>query len=165
MTSEHTKQEDNEKITELIKDASDMAMLTTRAPDGTLTSRPMALQKADFTGDLWFFAARSSAKLDHIASDPQVNVTFGSASTWVSFTGRAEVVTDDAKKKELWNSFVEAWFPEGPDDDEVILVKVDGDSAEYWESPGGRIATLISFAKAKVTGEPYSGGDNEKVEL
>lgn len=165
MTTDQTKQDDAAKITELIESSNDMAMLTTRAPDGTLTSRPMALQKAEFTGDLWFFAARSSAKLDHIASDPQVNVTFGSASTWVSFTGHASIVTDLAKKKELWNTFVEAWFPEGPDSDEIILVKVDGDSAEYWESPGGRIATLISLAKAKVTGEPYSGGDNETVEL
>lgn len=165
MTSEHTKQEDNEKITELIEGSNDMAMLTTRAPDGTLTSRPMALQKAEFTGDLWFFAGRSSSKLDHIESDPQVNVTFGSASTWVSFTGNATVVSDVEKKKELWNSMVEAWFPEGPEDDEVILLRVNGDSAEYWDSPGGRLATALSFAKAKVTGEPYSGGDNEKVEL
>jgi len=165
MSSEHTKQDDAAKITELIESSNDMAMLTTRAPDGTLTSRPMALQKAEFTGDLWFFAARSSSKMDHIANDPQVNVTFGSASTWVSFTGTAEVVSDAAKKQELWNSAVEAWFPEGPDSDEVILVKVDGDSAEYWDSPGGRLATLLSFAKAKVTGKPYEGGDNESVEL
>ena len=75
------------------------------------------------------------------------------------------MVTDEAKKKELWNSGVAAWFPDGPDDDEIVLIKVEGDSAEYWDTPGGRIATALSFAKAKVTGEPYSGGDNEKVEL
>ena len=65
-------------------------------------------------------------------------------------------MTDAAKKRELWNSVVEAWFPDGPDDDGVVLLKVEADSAEYWDSPGGRVATAISFAKAKLTGERYS---------
>ena len=83
----------------------------------------------------------------------------------MSLTGRARVVEDAAKKKELWNSAVEAWFPEGPDDDGVVLLRVEGDSAEYWDSPGGRLATVLSFAKAKVTGQRIEGGENEKVEL
>ena len=45
------------------------------------------------------------------------------------------------------------------------LIKLNGHSAEYWDTPGGRIASVISFVKAKVTGERYEGGDNEKVTL
>ncbi len=52
-------------------------MLTTRAPDGTLVSRPMALQEVEFDGDLWFFADAGSRKVAHLAADPQVNVTVG----------------------------------------------------------------------------------------
>ena len=92
-------------------------------------------------------------------------MTVTSSSTWVSLTGRAAVVDDRAKKRELWNSVVEAWFPDGPDDDGVVLLKVTGDSAEYWDSPGGRVASLLSFAKAKVTGQPYDGGENATVRL
>ena len=47
----------------------------------------------------------------------------------------------------------------------MILLKVSAASAEYWDSPGGRVASAISFAKAKLTGEPYDGGENERVEL
>jgi general stress protein 26 len=154
-----------EKVAELIKDAGRNAMLTTRAPDGTLVSRPMALQETEFDGDLWFFAAADSRKITHITADPQVNVGVVSNDTWVSLTGNARVVRDDAKKRELWNSIVEAWFPDGAEDPGVVLLKVEGESAEYWDSPGGRVATALSLAKAKVTGQPYSGGDNDKVEL
>jgi hypothetical protein len=42
---------------------------------------------------------------------------------------------------------------------------VQADSAEYWDSPGGRLATVFSFAKAKLTGERIEGGENEKVDL
>jgi len=60
---------------------------------------------------------------------------------------------------------VEAWLPQGPDDPSVVLIKVTGHTGEYWDTPGGRVASLMSFVKAKVTGEPYDGGDNETVRL
>jgi general stress protein 26 len=156
--------EQTTKVAELIK-GERFGFLTTSAPDGTLTSRPMTLQEVEFDGDLWFFAERDSSAVQHVAVSPQVNVGVGSGGTWVSLTGRALVVEDRTKKRELWNSAVEAWFPEGPDDDRVVLLKVDGDSAEYWDSPGGRLATVFSFAKAKLTGQRIDAGENEKVDL
>jgi general stress protein 26 len=156
--------EDTRKVAELIK-GERFAFLTTIAPGGKLTSRPMTLQEVEFDGDLWFFAERGSHPVDHIAANPQVNVGVGSGGTWVSLTGSATVVDDVAKKKELWNGGVEAWFPQGPEDPSVVLIRVDGDSAEYWDSPGGRLATVLSFVKAKATGERIDAGENKKVEL
>ena len=140
-------------------------MLTTTESDGTLISRPMAMQEVEFDGDLWFFAARDSRLIAHISARPQVNVAVGSSSTWVSLRGTGVVVLDAAKKQELWNRAVEAWFPDGPDDDGVVLLRVQAESAEYWDSPGGRLATAISFAKATLTGQRYDGGENERVDL
>ena len=152
------------KVAELLKDER-IGMLTTTSPEGTLTSRPMSLQHVEFDGDLWFFASRSSRKVAHLTADPQVNVATVGSSSWVSLTGHALVVDDLATKKELWNTVVEAWFPNGPEDPDVVLLRVDAASAEYWDSPGGRVASLISFAKAKATGRPYDGGENETVRL
>jgi general stress protein 26 len=159
MTTDQTR-----KVTELLKDER-IGMFTTTAPDGTLTSRPMALQEVEFDGDLWFFASRTSRKVAHLTANPQVNVATIGSSSWVSLTGHATVVDDLATKKELWNAVVEAWFPNGPEDPDVVLLRVDAASAEYWDSPGGRVASLISFAKAKATGRPYDGGENETVRL
>ncbi len=159
MTTDQTR-----RVTELLKDER-IGMFTTTAPDGTLTSRPMALQEVEFDGDLWFFASRTSRKVAHLTANPQVNVATIGSSSWVSLTGHATVVDDLATKKELWNAVVEAWFPNGPEDPDVVLLRVDAASAEYWDSPGGRVASLISFAKAKATGRPYDGGENETVRL
>ena len=60
---------------------------------------------------------------------------------------------------------MEAWLPEGPDDPNVVLIKVDPHTAEYWDTPGGRVASLLSFVKAKVTGEPYEGAERGSVTL
>ena len=163
-TDTHDHGADARKVAELIK-GNRTAMLTTVDPDAMLISRPMALQEVEFDGDLWFFAERSSRKVRQIAGNPLVNATISSTSTWVSLTGTATVVEDHTRKQDLWNGVVEAWFPDGKDSPEVMLLKVEGESAEYWDTPGGRVASLISFAKAKVTGGRYSGGENEKVEL
>jgi general stress protein 26 len=155
--------DDSRTVAELLK-GERFGFLTTITMDGRLTSRPMTLQEVEFDGDLWFFAERDSHPVQHIAASPEVNVGVGSGGSWVSLTGDAVVVDDAAKKHQLWNSAVEAWFPQGPDDDSVVLIKVQADSAEYWDSPG-RLATLLSFAKAKVTGERIEVGENEKVDL
>jgi general stress protein 26 len=141
-----------------------MAMLTTRSAEGELISRPMAMQEIEFDGDLWFFAERSSASVAHVGAEPQVNVSAYSNDSWISVSGSATVVEDQAKKDELWNAVVEAWFPDGPGPD-VVLIQVHAAGAEYWQSAGGRLATAISFVKAKLTHEPYDGGENEIVDL
>ena len=153
-----------EKVVELVKD-SRIAMLTTVDPTGRLVSRPMGVQDVEFDGDLWFFADESSAKVGEIAHDAQVNVSFSSGSSWLSVSGTATLVRDRDRIHELWNTIAGAWFPEGPDASNVMLIKVEAESAEYWDSPGGRLASAISLAKAKLTGRRYDGGENATVEL
>ena len=152
------------KVADLASDVK-FAMLTTIDADGELVSRPMAHQEVETDGDLWFFASRDSRKVGHIQANPKVGVTLASSSTWVSINGAAEVVDDPAKARELWSTEIEAWFPQGPDDDSIVLIRITGDTAEYWDTPGGRVATVLSLVKAKVTGERYSGGENETVDL
>lgn len=156
--------EGNAKVQELIKDVR-TCMLSTVDANGSIVSRPMTTQEAEFDGQLWFFAPSDSHMATEIARSPRVNVAYASGSSWVSVSGTASVVNDREKAHELWNTVVEAWFPEGPDDPQVVLVRVDAESAEYWDSPGGKVATVISLAKAKVTGKPYEGGENETVQF
>lgn len=160
----HARSDEVEKVRELVKDER-IAMLTTVAEDGSLVSRPMGVQAVDFDGDLWFFAATDSHKVAEIARDSAANAAFSGTSSWVSLSGRATLVHDPDKIRGLWNAVADAWFPDGPDTPGVVLIRLHAESAEYWDSPGGRVATLFSLVKAKVTGRPYEGGENETVEL
>ena len=152
------------KLVELTKDIK-ITMFTTLDADGHFVSRPMAQQLVEPDGDLWFFAERSSQLVSEIAANPHVGLTLSSSDTWISIDGTAEVVEDREKAQSLWNAWVEAWMPQGPDDPNVVLLKVDPHTAEYWDTPGGRVASLLSFVKAKVTGEPYEGADQGTVTL
>ena len=155
---------DVSKVAELAKDIR-IAMLTTVDTEGHLTARPMAQQEVEFDGDLWFFVEADSRTAANLNKSPKVGVTLTSGSTWLSLSGSGEVVRDVDKAKQLWNPWVEAWLPEGPEDDNVALIKFTAESAEYWETPGGKVASIVSFAKAKITGERTSLGENKTVDL
>ncbi|MFG6501914.1 pyridoxamine 5'-phosphate oxidase family protein [Microbacterium sp. P05] len=151
------------KLNELLKKFR-FAMLTTHTTDDKLTAVPLTVQETEFDGDLWFIIGKNALTVQHIAANPSVGVSFSSNDSWLSLAGNALVVEDLAKLKELWNPAVGAWFPEGPEDPNVTLLKVDAISGEYWDSPGGRVATLVSLVKSKVTGDAFEA-DNEKFDL
>ncbi|MEJ3405085.1 pyridoxamine 5'-phosphate oxidase family protein [Rathayibacter sp. YIM 133350] len=142
-----------------------IAMLTTVDAEGKLVSRPMSPRQITDDGVIWIFAERDSRDAAEITVNANVGLTLASGSSYVSFAGTAQIVDDLAKARELWDSVVEAWLPDGPEDPNAVLIKITAETGEYWDSPGGRIATVISFLKAKLTGERFEGGENETVTL
>lgn len=152
----------HKKLMELIEDIG-FTMMTTARPDGTLHSRPMACLKTEFDGELWFFTGKSSGKAKAISEEHHVNLAYSEPSNnrFVSVAGRAALIQDAEKAKELWNPIYRAWFPKGLEDPELCLLKVTVDSAEYWDSKSSKLVQLIGFAKAVMTGEPYKAGPNE----
>lgn len=163
MSDQTTRENKQEKVRDLIK-STRLAMLTSTAPDGRLVSKPMATQDVEFDGDVWFIAERDSEKVRNIAANPAVNVSYASNDSWVSLAGNAEVVDDQAKLTELWNTFTDAWLEGGPENPNNILIRVSADSAEYWDTPGSKVTQVANLVKARVTGKRFEG-DNETVDL
>jgi len=141
-------------------------MLTT-IDSGHLRSRPMSTQQAEFDGDIWFFTSDNTHKVDELRKDDRVCAAYSKpgSDTYVSISGRAEVVKDRAKIEELWNPVLKAWFPEGLDDPHLCLLKVSAEQAEYWDSPSGKLVQLLGFVKALATGQEADWGENRKVDL
>lgn len=152
-----------QKVAELIKGVK-LAMLTQVDGAGRLVSRPMATQDVDFDGDVWFIAERGSHKVAELAGDNRVNVSYSGNGTWVSLAGHAEVVDDVERLKKYWDTFTDSWLEGGPENPENILIHVRAESAEYWDTPGGKITQVANLVKAKATGERIEG-DNEVVDL
>ena len=147
--------ENRQHVTDLVKQAK-VAMLTTMKADGTHVSRPMALQEVAFDGDLWFFADKDSAKAAQIQAMPEVNVSFSDEKnhSWTSIAGRAQVVDDRQKAEELYTPVLKAWFPDGLETPGITLIKIEADTAEYWDAPTSTVAFIAGNLKAAVTGNP-----------
>src|SRR4026209_2800813 len=74
-------------------DGIEVAMFTTRRPDGHLVSRPMATQTQAEGADLGFVTNIESHKLREAELDPHVNLAYYRDRTreWVSVSGTAFV--------------------------------------------------------------------------
>lgn len=146
----------------------DTAMLTTVGPDGFLVSRPLSTQDSAFDGKrVWFFTEADSPKVAEIARNPKVNLAYASSdrNTYVSLAGTASVNRDRRRIGRLWNDAMKAFFPNGKDDPNLVLLEVQVRSIEYWDGPGSLVGKLVGFVVARVTGDEEHMGDNRLIDM
>lgn len=141
-----------------------ICMLSTEH-EGRIHSRPMAIQEVDEDHCLWFITRVTTPKVEEAAGGQPVNVSVSEKGFWASITGTASVVQDVERKKEYWNKATESFFGDSsPEDSDIVLLKVDPDTGEYWDSPG-TLATVAEMIRGQVTGEEARPGDNKTVQL
>ena len=123
----------------------DFCMLTTQSSDGQLRARPMSNNgEVEFDGDVWFFSAADSRKVEEIEAEPRVELSFADPKRYmfISMSGEAQIVRDARKKRELWLEELERWFEDGPDSDDIVLIKVTPGVVAYWNGEDGGELTL-----------------------
>jgi general stress protein 26 len=161
------------KKTELydLIDGIEIAMLTTRRPDGRLVSRPMATQARAAGADLWFVTDASAYKLDELEQEPQVNLAYFNQKSreYVSISGTARISNDRAKVAELSRPDWKAWF-EGtsqetgtPDDPRIVLIAVDVESAVYLKVDKPRPVVFYEVVKGMLTVSAPDLGETQRV--
>ena len=132
------------KVADLMRDL-DFCMFTTHAADGELRSRPMSNNgEVEFDGDVWFFSAAESRKVEEIEADPQVHLAYADTENFrfISMSGEAKIVRDVEKKTELWMEELERWFEDGPESEDVVLIKVTPSVVAYWSGEDEGEVTL-----------------------
>ena len=152
----HTSTEDDknaQKIWDLIKDAHS-ALLVTKGADGRLDSRPMGCVQTDFEGTIWFLTFAHSSKVNEIAQDDEVLISYANPSEYeyVSLSGTARLVRDSEKLKELWSEAFRVWFPSGLDDPKLALLAVTIDEAKYWTNAASVLTYGWAYLKARLLG-------------
>lgn len=123
-------------------------MLTTRFSGG-LRARPLEARVDRDNGILWFIADARSSKVEEINASHAIGVTFGLESEYafLAITGRAFVLRDNAKSKKIgWPSDA-TWFPDGPEDPNVRVLRIQPITAELWDGPSR--AAVVGFICAQ----------------
>ena len=157
--------DDVDRVWDIIEEVS-ICMVATYGAHG-LRSRPMHAL-ADREADcIWFITDTRGAKDEEIAAAPQVCLAFADVgdNTYLSVTGRADVMRDAALAEELWSTEAQAWWPNGPTDPTVPVLRVIPDQAEYWDRRGNSVIVALKLAAARMTGQRPDPGDNKKVRL
>ena len=136
-----------------IKDVR-FGMFTTSESGHALTSRPLTTQQLDNEGNLWFFASDEAAFMFDLPKHPDVNISYSDPerNLYLSISGRAHVLKDRAKARELWTAAARSWFPDGVDDPHLTLIRVRIESAEYWDAGSTKMKQLVQIARSAITG-------------
>jgi len=131
-------------IARLLK-SIDTCMFATRGDDGELHARPMSNNgQVEWDGSSWFFAPSGGHLVAELRQNPEAVTTYRADDrfAWVALSGSARIVDDDEAKRRLWLDELERWFPEGPDDPGVSLIRVDSTAARWWTEQGDGAADL-----------------------
>ncbi len=128
---------------------------------------PMSTQQVEEDGTIWFFSTKDSDRNRHLAKDPRAQVLFGDSGSqdYLSLYGNAVVLDDPAKAEELWTPFVKVWFPEGPTDPTLTLIRFRPKEGFYWDTKHGKMVAFAKMAFSALTGNQADDSVEGKLEL
>jgi general stress protein 26 len=138
-----------QEIARLLR-AIDTCVLATRGRDGALHARPMSNNgEVEWDGTSWFFAPSAGRMVDDIRHHPEAVMTYRADQrfAWVALSGTARIVDDEDAKRRLWLDELRRWFPNGPDDPGVALIRVESTWAQWWTDAGDGQADLRTIAE------------------
>lgn len=93
----------------------------------------------DANSAIWFFTGRDSRWAELGAA----TATYAAKGhdLFARFNGTLTEETDRARLDKQWSNFVEAWFPGGKDDPNLLFVRMDLGDASIWSGELGLLAT------------------------
>ena len=102
------------------------------------TAVPMTAQlDEDANSAIWFFTSKSHT----LAAGGPATGTFSGDDNqmFARIKGNLVVETSRERLEKQWSKIIEAWFPGGKDDPDLLMLRMDLGSAEIWNSDLGLI--------------------------
>lgn len=143
------------RVKDMAEAAESCFFCTAAATGETDGVRPMSVRQTDDAGNLWFLSATDSHKNHELAANPAVKLYFqvGHHAGFLELEGRAEVMQDRARIKELWNPILKTWFTEGEDDPRISVIRFTPRSGYYWDNKHGGLVAGAKIAVGALVGK------------
>ena len=152
-----------ERIRDMVDKAETCFFCTAVSRGSSGATRPMAVQKVDGDGTLWFLSAADSHKNRELEEDPAVRLFFqvSEHAGFMTLTGRARITRDRRKIRELWSPILKTWFTEGEDDPRITVIAVSPTGGYYWDNKHGKaiagIKMMVGAAIGKTLDDSIEG--------
>jgi general stress protein 26 len=150
--------EASEKIKELA-DAAKICLMMTALDKRPLPVRPMAIQKTDDMGRMYFLSHKNSEKNADLIFNNEMHITISNNgnSEYLSLYGKADVYRDQHEIDELYSKLANNWF-EGKDDPNITIIRFEPESGHYWDTKHGKVAQLAGMLVGAITGKQGDDG-------
>ena len=155
-----------QKFISLVKDINVCMFITNNRTENTHT-RPMATIEVEEDGTLWFYTDIRSIKVEEVLKEHDVHLVYAhpGKESYLDVCGTSSVVTDKQQIKDKWSPLVKAYFPNGADDPNLALLKVQPNNCYYWDTETGKMVQFMKMATAVVTGTKVAAGAEGKLEF
>jgi general stress protein 26 len=129
-------------------------------------SRPLTPLLMDNAGCIWFFTSHRTMQPLLGTTGQNANLAFSDegSATYVSMSGRADLRVDLALQDQLWTAMAKPWFPDGPTDPDLALLKFTPRRADLWNGPNSTLLRMAALAASVVASKPVGLGDHEVIE-
>lgn len=133
------------EITKNMINSVDFCFLITLGESGQPNARLVQHFKTDESLVVWFGTSPKSRKANELRQNPHLSVAFyhPDDTAYVTLKGAAELVDDLNLRREKWYENWIAFFPEGPEGNDYVLLKFVPSVIE-----------MVNFAK-RVTPPPF----------
>jgi general stress protein 26 len=154
------------KFKKLVNDINICMFITNKQGEKDHT-RPMATIEVEDNGTLWFFTDIRSIKVEEVSADNKVHLIYShpGKDSYLDVWGKASVVTDKQQIRDKWSTIVKAWFPDGVDDPNLALLKVEPQNNYYWDAETGKMVQFFKMAASIVTGKTIADGAEGKLNV
>jgi general stress protein 26 len=126
--------------------------------------QPMTQFAERETGTLWFFT-RTDTDLVHQIDEGKAMFVLQNDRFQACIGGRLSQSRDRERIDKFWGPVVAAWYPEGKDDPNLVLLRFDLEDAELWLTDAGPIRFAFEVARANTTGREPDLGDRAHLDL
>ena len=97
-------------------------------------------REVDYDGSAWFFTEETTLMVSDIKADPAVNLSYqgksgllGQRPFFLAVEGTAMLIRDKAQFEAHWTKGLERWWPQGTQTPGLVLIRVIGERAHYWD--------------------------------
>ncbi len=154
------------QLKELIN-AADICIFATNLSQRPIPARPMSTQEVDKKGNIWFMSKQSSDKNYDIQQDDNVQLFYSNkgSSEYLSVYGKAAILREREKAKEMWSPLLKTWFTEGVEDPELTIIKVTPADVYYWDTKNNKTIALLKMIAGAVTGKEMDDSVQGKINI
>lgn len=104
--------------------------------------QPMTAFVEREAGQIWFFTRKDTKLVQEIGDASEAMFVFQDDDLQACIGGSLHLAYDRARMDKYWNPIVAAWYPQGKDDPQLTMLRMDCADAEVWITDDG----LIKFA-------------------
>lgn len=129
--------------------------------------QPMSAFAEEEAGQIWFYTRKETDLAQAVidGADAMMILETKDQELQACVGGRLTQVLDRERMDKYWGPVVAAWYPDGKDDPQLTMLRLDAHDAAIWLSEAGPVKFAYEIAKANATGSMPDLGERANINL